>query len=55
MIVVSHQRNGAHSNRFLSDVEVKETAHNALIVKLQRDLLKAADAKHLAEEANFIF
>ena len=54
LVLAGHQGGGADCDRLLTDVEVEEATHHALIVVFQGLLLEAADAEHLAEEADLL-
>jgi hypothetical protein len=55
MIIFATQGNRAGGNRFLADVKMQKSAHvNAGLIMLERRLFKAPDAKHLAQQFDFI-
>ena len=55
VIVRAQQRAGPDRHALLADVEVQEAAHLPLLVVLHCRLLEAADAQHVAQEADLVF
>ena len=54
VIVVAHQRAGAHRHRFLPNIKVKEAAHLGAIVLFERLLLETPDAQHAAQQIQLL-
>ena len=55
VIVRPHERGGADGDRFLANVEVKESTYFPAIVLLEGGLLKTADTDHLPVVLDLVF